>query len=187
MATVAQNIGVTPASFVVDFPEFANQSAYPPAVIGYYLALANILLNPCAWGGTSGNVVNNVAVPTSPPQFIIDFAAELFVAHHVTLEFQAQRAAAAGAVPGLNTGAVASKAVGPVSQSFDNVVASLGDESGEYNLTVYGKRFYRLVTIAGAGPMQLGVGGAGPAGFGLFTPASAWLGPPMWPGWFWNT
>lgn len=191
---VPNNLGITAASFVVDFPEFANQGAYPPAVIAYYIAYANFALNPQFWGGCSVNAGNPSATPpvpvspTNPPQSWIDFNAELLVAHLLTLEFIALKAAAAGGPPGTQTGAIAGKTVGPISISFDNGVSALGEgEAGDYNLTIYGKRFYRAMMIAGAPPTQLGLGCA-PA-WSAFTPSSfgPWLGPPVWPGWFQNT
>lgn len=194
MAAPVNNLGITAASFVVDFPEFRNQAQYPPAVIAYYIAYANLFMNPVFWGGPSGNAGSPTATPpvaptpTNPPQYEIDMAAELLVAHLITLEYQAQVAANSGAPPGQQTGAVAGKTVGPISISFDNGVTALGEgQAGDYNLTVYGKRFYRLMMMFGAGPTQLGLGVAPP--WSAFTPSSfgPWAGPPMWPGWFWNT
>lgn len=187
MTTVVQNIGVTPATFVQDFPEFGNQSAYPPAVVAYYLALANILLNACFWGGPSPNAPP-AGTPVSPPQALIDFAAELFVAHNLVLEYTAQKAASTGGLPGTQTGAVSGKTVGPISVSYDNGATALGTgEEGDYALTVYGKRLWRMIQMAGAGPLQLGLGVAPP--WSAFTPGAfgPWLGPPVWPGWYWNT
>lgn len=169
---------ITPASFVFDFPEFGNQSQYPPAVITYYIALANILLVPPRWGGSSPP-----APPTNPPTALIDFAAELFVAHYITLEYQAQKAAAAGAPPGQQTGVVSGKSVGPISVSYDNMVTAL-ENAGQWGLTIYGQRFWQLAEMAGAGPLQLTGGGGFVPPYQSF---GAWAGPPVWPGWFWNT
>lgn len=188
--SVPQNLGITPASFVVDFPEFRNVAQYPPSVIAYYIAFANFSMNTQFWGGPSCNAPKGgaAATPTNPPQSWIDFNAELLVAHLITLEYTAQKAAATGAPPGQQTGAIAGKTVGPISVSFDNGVSELGPgEAGDYNLTIYGKRFYRAMMMAGAGPTQLGLGCAPP--WSAFTPSSfgPWLGPPVWPGFFWNT
>jgi hypothetical protein len=187
MTTVVNNIGVTPATFIQDFPEFGNQSAYPPAVIAYYLALANILLNPVFWGGPSPNALPQ-GTPVSPPQAMIDFAAELFVAHNLVLEYAAQRAAATGGLPGTQTGPVASKGVGPISVSYDNGAAAFeAGNAGDYTLTTYGQRLWRMIQMAGAGPIQLGLGVAPP--WSAFTPSAfgPWGGPPIFPGWYWNT
>ena len=118
-------MSVTPASFVIDYPEFGNQSEYPVPVINYYLALAGILLNQSRWGCPS-------ATATNPPTTLIDMATELFVAHHIAIEYRAQRAAAAGAPPGDATGPVASKSVGPISVSYDTGAAANKD-AGHWN------------------------------------------------------
>lgn len=186
-------LGITPASFVVDWPQFGNQAQYPPAVVAFFIAWANIFMNPCFWGGPSGNAGNPAAsppvaiTPTNPPQYQIDIAAELLVAHLLTLEYMAQKQAASGAPSGTQTGVVAGKTVGPISISFDNAITSLNDGAAEYNLTIYGKMFYRMMMMFGAGPTQLGLGVAPP--WSAFAPSQfgAWAGPPMWPGWFWNT
>lgn len=170
-------MAVTPASFRVDFPEFGNNSQYPTAVIQYYLALAGILLNPYRFGGTSPVAVTN------PPTMLIDFVAELYVAHYITLEYQAQKAAAAGAAPGQQTGVVSGKSVGPISVSYDNMVTAL-ENAGQWGLTIYGQRFWQLAEMAGAGPLQLTGGGGFVPPYQSF---GAWAGPPVWPGWFWNT
>jgi hypothetical protein len=170
-------VAVTPATFVADFPEFGNQSQYPVPVIQYYMALANILLNQDRWGAPS-------VLATSPPTTLIDMAAELFVAHHIVIEYRAQRAAAAGAPPGDATGPVSSKGVGPISVSYDTGAVAEPD-GGFYNLTVYGQRFFNLVRMAGAGPLQLGIGSF--PGNVFNNSFGAWPGPPVWPGFFWNT
>lgn len=192
MTTPVNNLGITPASFVIDWPQFRNQAQYPPAAIAFFIAWVNIFMNPMFWGGPSGNAGCPTASPpvpispTNPPQYQIDIAAELLVAHLLTLEYLAQKQAAAGAPSGLQTGAVAGKTVGPISISFDNAISSL-EGAAEYNLTIYGKMFYRMMMMFGAGPTQLGLGVAPP--WSAFTPSSfgPWAGPPMWPGWFWNT
>lgn len=170
-------MSVTPASFVIDYPEFGNQSEYPVPVINYYLALAGILLNQSRWGYPS-------ATATNPPTTLIDMATELFVAHHIAIEYRAQRAAAAGAPPGDATGPVASKSVGPISVSYDTgAVAEPG--TGHWALTTYGMRFKSLCDMAGAGPLQLGIGCAPGPVFNLY---GAWFGPVnQFPGWYFNT
>ena len=90
---------VTPSSFRVDYPEFADTTAYPDSGVAYWITVAGLLLNPRRW------------------QDMLDVATELFVAHNLVLERQAQKSAAAGAVPGVSTGAVSSKTVGPATQA----------------------------------------------------------------------
>lgn len=128
-------MAVTPASFRQNYPEF-SQAVYPDPAVNYYLVIAGKLLNERRWLD------------------MIDVATELFVAHHLVLERQAQKAAATGAVPGQNSGALASKAVGPVNASYDTN-AGIEEGAGHWNLTTYGTRFMNLVRMFGAGPIQV--------------------------------
>lgn len=127
---------VTPASFRTDYPEFADTTAYPDSGVTYWLTVAGLLLNTLRW------------------QDMLDVATELFVAHNLALERQAQKSAASGAVPGLSTGPVSSKTVGPVTQAYDTT-AGIEEGAGHWNLTVYGTRFIGLVKMFGAGPIQV--------------------------------
>lgn len=156
---------VSVATFRADLPEFTSLSAYPDPGVTYWLTLAGLLLDPNRWGA-------GAAIAISPPSTVYDFGLEMFVAHNLVLERQAQKDAANGAVPGLNTGPVASKSVGSVSISYD---ASAGIEldAGHWNLTTYGTRFIKLARMMGAGGLQL-FGCPGPFGSG-----GAWPGP--WP------
>lgn len=150
---------ITPTQFTTNFPEFANAANYPTAVINFYLALAYNLLDARRWGTT------------------LDFGAQLFVAHNLVLERQAQVAALSGAPPGLAGGPISSKGAGPVSISWDTgSAAEIG--AGHWNYTTYGQRYIRLARIMGMGGLQLGIG-SGPA-----FANGAWVGPPPWPGWF---
>jgi hypothetical protein len=129
-------MAVTPASFRTDFPEFADDTAYPDALITFWINVAVGMLNACRWGA------------------MLDIGTELYVAHNLVLERQAAKTAAAGGVPGVATGAIASKAVGPVSQSYDTS-AGQTEGAGDWNLTVYGQRFARMSAMFGAGGVQL--------------------------------
>lgn len=156
---------VTTATFRADLPEFASVAFYPPAAVAYWLAIGVLLLNTDRWG-----VGADVAV--SPPSSAYDFGLEMFTAHNLVLERQAQKAALNGGLPGLNTGAVASDSVGSVSRSYDTA-SGLEMDAGHWNLTTYGTRFIKLARMFGAGGLQL----AGcPAPYGS---AGAWPGP--WP------
>lgn len=150
---------ITPSQFTTNFPEFGSATNYPPAVITFYLGLAYTLLDARRWGTT------------------LDYGVQLFVAHNLVLERQAQVSAASGAPPGLAGGPVSSKGAGPVSISWDTGAAAELD-AGHWNYTTYGQRYIRLVRLFGAGGLQLGIG-CGPAFSG-----GAWVGPPPWPGWF---
>lgn len=127
---------VTPASFRQDYPEFADTTAFPDSGVAYWITVAGNLLNACRF------------------QNMLDVATELFVAHHLVLERQAQKSAAGGAVPGLSTGPVASKTVGPITQAYDTT-AGIFEDAGPWNLTTYGTRLYNLFMMFGAGPIQV--------------------------------
>ncbi len=162
-------MAVTATSFRIDFPEFRSIPDYPTSVINYYLTLAGFLLNAQRFGGTVPSVSN-------PPSCMYDMAMELFVAHHVAIEKQAMNAAAGGGVPGVTTGPITAKGVGPVSVSYasgDVIDAT----AGFWNQTMYGLRFWRLIMMFGAGPIQVGVGAT------PWYSVGAWPGPLVWPGW----
>lgn len=127
---------VTPDSFRVDFPEFADNVAYPDSGITFWLTVAGKLLNTLRW------------------QDMLDTATELFVAHQLVLERQAQKSAAKGAVPGVTTGAISSKTVGPVTQAYDTS-AGIDEGAGHWNLSTYGIRLIQLCSLFGAGPIQV--------------------------------
>jgi hypothetical protein len=164
-------VTITVASFRVDFPEFGSTTNYPSSGISYYLALSGLLLNKRRFGQPGATVTN-------PPNNMYDMAQELFVAHHVVLEATAQRAAAVGGVPGSVTGPISGKTTGPISVSYDpgSVVST---DAGFWNQTVYGLRFWRMMQMFGAGPVQLGVGGGycGPCFNGVPLNGPAWPGP----------
>lgn len=162
---------ITVSSFRIDFSEFANTADYPSSGIQYYLTLSGLLLNQRRFGPPSTQVSN-------PPSCMYDMAQELFVAHHVSIEAVAQRAAASGAVPGKVTGPISGKTTGPISVSYDPG-STVSDGAGHWNTTVYGQRFRRLSDMFGAGPVQLGVGGGycGPSFNGVPLNGPAWPGP----------
>ena len=161
---------VTVASFRQDFPEFNSTVNYPSSGITFYLTLAGLLINQNRFGPPAATVTN-------PPTTIYDMAVELFVAHHVVLEARAQRAAAAGATPGEASGPVSGKSTGPISISYD-AGAAVDEKAGHWNDTEYGRRFWQLVRMFGAGPVQLGVGGfpRGPVFNGVPLDGPAWPG-----------
>jgi hypothetical protein len=144
---------ITDASFRVDLPEFSHQGDFTPAMVAYALAFAVAFLNVDVWGPSPA------APATNPPVAPIDFATELYAAHLLALDRQAVAAAAARGVPGLASGPISSKSVGPASRSYDtNAAADL--DAGHWNMTTYGQRFIRLARLFGARPTQVGVGAA---------------------------
>lgn len=163
-------MSVTPASFRQDFPEFNANPPYTDSLIQYYLVLAGLLLNKNRWGLPS-------TAANSPPNNMYDMATELFVAHHIAIEAAAQKAAAAGGMPGSPQGPTTSKHVGPISVSYD-AGSVLETGAGFWNTTMYGTRFYRLMMMFGAGPVQVNIG-RDPTPWN----GPAWPGPLIWPGW----
>lgn len=127
---------VTPAQFRIDWPEFASATTYPDAAINFWLTIATKLLNARRF------------------QDLLDYATALFIAHNLALEQMAQKSAATGAVPGLSTGPVSSKTVGPITQAYDTQ-AGLFEDAGPWNLTSYGTRLYQLFMMFGAGVIQV--------------------------------
>lgn len=171
---------VTAASFRLALPAFTSSATYPNDAISFWISVATLMLNPNAWGASA--VAAEPAAAGGAMTSMLDLGTILFVAHNLILEQQAGRAAAKGAVPGLNTGAVSSKSVGPVSQSYDTS-AGLELEAGHWNLTIYGTRFVRLANTRGARVMT--VGGGWPQWSGTIPQGPAWPGPPggLFPWW----
>src|ERR1700731_2037510 len=109
---------VTPSSFRADFPEFASSTTYSDAVITFWLNLGVLLFDPSLWST------------------LVDTATELFIAHNLVLEQQAQNSVNNGGVPGINSGPLSSKSVDKVSAGYDVGAATL-DGFGNFNLTTY--------------------------------------------------
>lgn len=124
-------------TFRADFPEFDDTCLFPNSTVTYYLNLAGLLLNGCRWGN------------------LLDTATELFIAHNLVLEAIAQNTASFGGIPGLQVGALQAKELDKGSVTYD-VDASIEPGAGHWNLTTYGGRFIRLVSLVGAGPIQVG-------------------------------
>lgn len=150
-------MAVTPTSFRTNFPEFASVAVYPESGVAFALEVADLMLSRTLWGRAR------------------DLGLQLFAAHWLVLGQQAAAAAAAGTSPGANSGPMSSKSVGPASASYDTAVAC-DPAATHWNLTTYGTRFWQMVQIFGAVPMQIGIGyNATPFSGG------AWSGPWPWP------
>lgn len=126
---------MTPAEFRVLRPEFANVTAFPDARIQQYLTLAGLRLRAVAWAD------------------MLDHGTELFVSHHLAQARAAERAASAGGA-WQGSGAVASKAVDKVSVSYDTGSVAL-ENAGDWNATSYGRQWFQLARMIGAGGLQL--------------------------------
>jgi Protein of unknown function (DUF4054) len=136
---------LTPPVFAVSgfraaFPEFGDTTVYPDSLINTWAGLATAMVVQCRWKS----------------QWLL--GVYLYIAHEVTLEAQSRATATNGGTPGQNSGVPNQKAVGGVNVSYDSQSNSEKD-AGWWNLTTYGKQFYRLARIFGAGAVQLGGGG----------------------------
>lgn len=152
---------VTPASFVSDFPEFTN---VPVPGIQFWLDVAAAFLNPQRWPtniyGTS-------------KRCLLDLGTELFVAHHIAIEQDAQKTAQFNGTPGRVRGPLSSESGGAISTGYDTAAVTYKD-AGFWNLTNFGTRFWDLAMLVGSGPIQINIGPIPP-----FTPggAGAFVGP----------
>lgn len=124
------------AAFRVEFPEFSNTTKYPDSQLDFWAGIAEI------------QVVEDIWTTMKP------FAVKLYVAHEITLAAQNFQAAAVGGTPGSQGGIASSKTVGSTSVSYDASTTTEKD-AGWWNLTNYGKQFYRLAQMYGAGAIQL--------------------------------
>jgi len=164
--TVCVSPLITSGKFRANFPEFADPSVYPDSALQYWVTVACLLLNPSRWCD------------------MLCVATELFVAHNLVLEAKTTQEALAGGWPGISKGMINSEFAGAVTVSYDTAEIAEVD-GGNYNETVYGRRFLRLARMFGAGPIQVGPGGCGPSGgpfFGGVAEPNAWVGPWPFPG-----
>ena len=145
------------SQFRADYPEFASTSVYPNSQVNYWLSMAYSMLN-------AGRFKSQ-----------LDMAAELFVAHNISLEARAQAEAKNGGIPGQTTGPLSSKSVDKVSVSYDTG-SGIQPDAGHWNLTIYGTRLIRMMRMFGAGPLQIGMGVVPPGN------GQAWPGPDCTPG-----
>lgn len=131
---------VSATSFRTAFPEFADASTYPDAMVDLWIAAAGQLMAADRWAS------------------LLDLGTQLFVAHNLVLGARDRKAAANGGVGGTSGGVVASKSVDKVSVSYDTGAGTL-EGGGAWNLTTYGVRYLQLARMIGAGGMQISPGG----------------------------
>lgn len=123
-------------AFRASFPEFADKTVYPDTQVSFWAGLAELLVRQCVWKNCYTQGVM------------------LYVAHEITLAAQNAKAGKIGGVPGSQGGIANNKTVGSVTVGYDSASTSEKD-AGWWNLTNYGKQFYRLMKIFGAGCIQL--------------------------------
>jgi hypothetical protein len=157
---------LTSAQFRSDFPEFADKTIYTESAFRYWCTLAFLMLNAPRWGS------------------VLLIGIELFIAHNLVIETQAQQTALNQGWPGESRGAINNESAGEVTVSYDTAT-TLEEGAGHWNLTVYGTRFINLAKMMGAGGMQVGPCGSGDlAGVvpGAQDGGPAWSGPNCLPG-----
>ncbi|MCE2563375.1 DUF4054 domain-containing protein [Komagataeibacter sp. FNDCF1] len=123
------------SDFLTLFPEFSDTTRYPTATITMWLTVAAQFVDQRRWGDS------------------YNLGLSLFVAHELVLGQQAAIASAAGSVPGVTTGVVASKSVGPLSKSYDTSISKY-DDAGFWNLSSYGQRYWYFMGLFGTGGHQ---------------------------------
>jgi hypothetical protein len=122
------------------FPQFSEE-LFPAGRVEFYLLLARKQLNPARWDD------------------LLPEGLGLFIAHYLTLEAEARKtkdgtggiAAAAGPIIADSE----TKTVGGVSKSRSisraGPAAQAHPSAGQWNLTFYGRQYWDLVQIVGAG------------------------------------
>lgn len=124
-------------TFRGNFPEFADTVKFPSPQVVFWLAQAYSTLNAARFGTN------------------LDLAAMLFTAHNIVMSARDASASSGAGIPGNPSSVTASKAVGPVSISYDTTLTAIPG-AGIWNATSYGQRFWRLLKLAGAGGLYVG-------------------------------
>lgn len=123
--------------FIAAFPEFADQAVYPQGTFTFWQGIAALSLNACRWGA------------------LLDFGAQLFIAHNMLEQARALQVAAMGGTSvGQVSGPVAAKSIDKISYAFNTDAVTI-EGAGDWNNTNYGIRFYQLSLKLGSGGLQL--------------------------------
>lgn len=128
------------AQFRLDFPEFADVSCFPNAMITLWSSIGEKRISQDVWDDLWLHGV------------------QLFTAHNIVLASKNLKDANRGAQIGVGVnGVVSSKSVGDASISYDNSAAtvSMDPKDGHWNMTVYGRQYIDLVRLMGTGCIQL--------------------------------
>jgi len=119
-------------TFRANFPEFADEAVYTPAMIAFWSGFAIKRLNTERWGD------------------LLDEGLQLLTAHYISLAAQNSEV---GIVPGSVGGLLSGESAGPISYSRDTH-ATIIEGGGDYNLTTYGTMFLGIARIVGSGGYQ---------------------------------
>lgn len=123
-------------AFRTQFPEFADKVKYPEPMISMWSTFASAMVNQRAWG----------------TQYTLGVS--LYTAHELVMASQNVDSSKVGGSPGQQGGIAQTKTIGSVTVGYDAQTSNEKD-AGYWNLSTYGKQFYRLCKIFGAGAIQL--------------------------------
>lgn len=146
---------ITIAQFRSALPMFADSGKYPDPDVQFWLDVADAQLLPRAerWAN------------------LLTLGMQMFVAHYITVDALMMAEGNMGGPMGIRSGAIASESGDKVSVSYD-LTGTTEEGAGQWNQTVWGKRFWQLSQMVGAGPVQVS-----PESGGDNVSASAWAGP----------
>tara|TARA_R110000868_G_scaffold226171_2_gene478729 strand:+ start:31 stop:459 length:429 start_codon:yes stop_codon:yes gene_type:complete len=125
------------ALFRQNFPEFTDTVRYPTAMISFWASVGEAQLIKRRWGT------------------LYDPGLSLFVAHEVTLAEERFSTATDGATPGTEAGAETSRHVDLATVQYDGTSAS-EKGAGHWNQTAYGRQYFSLLRMVGAGGQFVG-------------------------------
>lgn len=125
-----------PTLFRENFPEFADQVAYPTSTITFWATLAVAQVNQTLFGTIYTTILN------------------LYVAHNLVMARQNAQSGRVGGSPGQSGGIANSKTIGQVTAAYDASTQTEKD-AGWWNRTTYGQQYIRLVRLYGVGGIQL--------------------------------
>lgn len=123
------------STFRALLPEFDDTKKYKTATINVWINQGSATVNGAALSGRR------------------DLVLAYYVAHHLVLGERNKAAAKRGA-PGQATNVISGKNAGGLSLTYDTTIAS-DEGAGHWNLTDYGKRYWKMVRMAGAGGAQI--------------------------------
>lgn len=124
-------------------PAFNDSSRYTDAAITFYLALAYAMMNVDRWGASGS------------PNSLLDFGATFMTAHYLSLDAAVSAGGSPG-VPGSGVGVLSGGTVDKVSFTRDVASTAVAD-AGHWNSSTYGQRYYQMMLLVGAGPIQVGL------------------------------
>ena len=129
-----------PPTFRSHFPPFADTTVYPDATVQFFIDTSTIMCSPLVWGQMQ------------------QMGVELMTAHFLTMQQWIANGAAAGGVPGMQTGVASSKGVSKVSVGYDQSIGMM-EGWGPWNYTIYGRQYAWYAQLMGTGGYEtLGVG-----------------------------